>query len=113
MHRVINDAKKGRFNVHWEPYITACGYCSYNYTYISKIETFKEDRNKILKIIKAPKLDDNDPHGNFKAGEHIGDLTKKYFSEISKEEAQILYEIYQVDFEMFDYDPKLYIEIIE
>ena len=38
------------------------------------------------------------------------DISKRYFSQLSKEEVKKLYELYQLDFELFDYDYEKYLE---
>ena len=38
-------------------------------------------------------------------------LAMKYFSELNIETARRLYELYKVDFEMFDYSPDEYIKL--
>ena len=35
---------------HWRPFISRCGYCSFNYKVIAKLETFNEDRKFIGKL---------------------------------------------------------------
>ena len=41
-------------------------------------------------------------------GGSTNDLTRKYFSEIDLNTAKQLYELYNVDFEMFGYNPEEY-----
>ena len=44
------------------------------------------------------------------SGGSTRELAMKYFSELSLETVEKLYEVYKVDFEMFGYSPQLYYE---
>ena len=59
--------KKKKFekmNQHWRPYNALCAFCSFNYTVISKTETFDEDEMRIMEMFgltgrKQSKLNTN------------------------------------------------------
>ena len=40
---LCNDVNRCTINRHWKPFISSCAYCTENYTFILKAETFKED----------------------------------------------------------------------
>ena len=42
------------------------------------------------------------------SGGKTGELARTYFSQLSLETMQRLYQLYQVDFNMFGYSPQLY-----
>ena len=44
--------------------------------------------------------------GTFSSGESSEELAIKLFADLSKKLIQQLYELYKIDFEMFDYDYK-------
>ena len=45
-------------------------------------------------------------HGS--SGGDTGELARRYFSQLSLDTMQRLYQLYQVDFNMFGYSPQLY-----
>ena len=42
------------------------------------------------------------------SGGDTGELARRYFSQLSLDTMQRLYQLYQVDFNMFGYSPQLY-----
>ena len=48
---------------------------------------------------------------NANAGEKIQNLTKTHFRNLTDELKIALLDLYKYDFEMFDYDPNMYLEI--
>ena len=40
-------------------------------------------------------------------------LAKKYFGQLTKQQVFRLYEMYKIDFDMFGYDPQLYIDMAQ
>ena len=36
-------------------------------------------------------------------------MTKEYFSKLNKKQKEALYHMYRMDFELFNYDPNIYI----
>ena len=42
------------------------------------------------------------------SGGNTGELARRYFSQLSLETMQRLYQLYQADFNMFGYSPQLY-----
>ena len=102
--RQEQDLKFLKMNVHWRP-ISAIGFfCSTNYTVISKMETYDEDKKRFLKMmgIKEEIIEEKyHVHG----GDSIEDKTKQLLKEIEVKDLQDLRELYKYDFELFDYFP--------
>ena len=48
---------------------------------------------------------------NKSGGGSTNELARKYFSELDINTTKQLYELYKVDFEMFDYSPEEYFEL--
>ena len=96
-----------KMNVHWRP-ISAHGFfCHINYTVISKIETYNEDKKMFLKMVGIEeRMKEERIHVT--AGESIRDETKTMFKKIRQEDREALKELYKYDFELFDYDPEMY-----
>ena len=46
-----------------------------------------------------------------RVGGSTNELARKYFSELDINTTKQLYELYKVDFEMFDYSPEEYFEL--
>ena len=44
-------------------------------------------------------------------GKNIEELTKELFSELTREEGEVLADIYEYDLEMFGYDADMYLEV--
>jgi hypothetical protein len=96
-----------QLNHHWRPFNTYCAFCDINYTILSRTETFDEDRKKIIEILG---LESQEPEQrlNMHSGNSIGDLTSDLFRNVSADVKLALIDLYQYDFEMFNYDPHLY-----
>ena len=92
--------------------MSACSYCSFNYTILSKLETMEEDREMILGMVGAPDLSLKKVH-NKTSGKNIQDVTEELFSELTREEGEALADIYELDLEMFGYDKNLYLEMTQ
>ena len=95
---------------HWRPFISQCGYCTFKYKAIAKLETFNEDRKFIGKLagvdLASIRLPFTETH--LSRGGTSKDRSRKYFSELKLKTVKKLYKIYQVDFEMFGYSPLSY-----
>ena len=102
-----NKKKMEKMNQNWRPYNALCAFCSYNYSLISKTETFAEDEFHVRTVLglqdrKQKKL-------GVTAGDKINNLTKQCFQEITDEERRTLLDLYKYDFEMFGYNPDIYL----
>ena len=118
---------KMKMNNHWKPFITRCAYCDVSYSIIARAETIREDQRYIghmanvtfyelgkirikfiiyvCQIFLFP-VEINKSHGG-----STKENAMKYFSEIDFDSAKRLYELYKVDFEMFDYSPDEYFKL--
>ena len=84
------------------------------YEYIH-METFQADLTTLFK--KAGHLNQtviNEliqkfPHTHSQMGGHSHKLTSKYYSQLTKAEIQSLYQLYQLDHELFGYEPDEYL----
>ncbi|XP_047740130.1 carbohydrate sulfotransferase 11 [Hyalella azteca] len=84
------------YDVHWRPYFVNCGVCDLSYKYIIKMETWNEDLRYLL-----PKFNIGDEvHGN---ALNSANASYRYFKTLPRPLILQLYEIYKIDFEMFDY----------
>ena len=96
----------GEMNVHWRPSNTYCAFCNIDYALVSKMETFEEDKERILEIlgVKARK---KGQRLNIHAGNKVQHQTRQLFKNISVQNKAALYGIYKYDFQMFEYDHNL------
>ena len=107
--KVLKDAQHGSFDIHWEPFISACSYCYFNYSIISKLETVDEDREVILETVGA-RVPERKRIQNQKIGKKIENVTSDLFSELTTEACDALASIYRYDLEMFEYDSEKYLK---
>ena len=61
---------------HFRPFNTYCAFCNINYKVISKMETFDEDKKRILELLG---LEVVEKRLNIHAGNDIVNLTKQFF----------------------------------
>ena len=97
-------------NIHWKPFASECSYCSIKYDVIGRMETFNED---VKYIFEKSDLSSILSLIDIKKSMHSSKLktklmTKKYFSQLTVDNINELYDMYRMDFKMFGYDPKPY-----
>ena len=97
-----------KMDQHWRPYNALCAFCSFNYTVISKTETFDEDEMRIMEMFGLTGR--NQSKLNTNAGDKIQNITKQCFESIAQEEKTALVDLYKYDFAMFGYDPQDYVQ---
>ena len=120
---VISQGKKGHgINEHWKPAYMHCNFCQIDYNVVGRIEKFEE---YLRYIVENTHLSTRISGSNFStlhihsSGIHTISPTeyewnkklkvKKYFSSLSKQQITDLHDIYNIDFELFDYDFEEYI----
>jgi len=94
---------------HWKPFVSRCAYCTTHYTVIAKAETFKDDLRYISHLANV--TFEEEVQKNHHSGPTTAELTKKYFSQLERWIVEGLHQQYRVDFEMFGYSPKLYLDM--
>ena len=116
-------------NPHWRPFSGRCLHCDIPFDVIGRMETFEDDIHYIFlkntlthlfpieETIKhyfstdyGPKDTQDTLDTKTYQNESINIDTRAlfYFSQLSKQQRSTLYEMYYLDFELFDYDAKLY-----
>ena len=100
-------------NAHWRPYVARCGYCSTNYTVIARMETFAADLAKISSLAGVRLAKDVHTHQSSSGGHHptTAELAHTYFTELPRKYREALYKLYKIDFDMFGYDPDIYLNL--
>ena len=100
-------------NLHWKKFYLRCSYCDLQYSVIGRAETYSEDTKYIL--LKA-NLTSNIPLEMAAFHNHAHEeltrepngepeaRTLEYFKNINQTVIQTLYEMYKIDFELFNYN---------
>lgn len=114
-----------RADDHWIPYYLYCTPCLLKYEIIGKVESMLEDQLFIIhsanieNVImpqwrhKTDFLSPSKINYGGRGGKNVSEMAKIYFSQLSKQEIDKLYEVYKFDFELFDYSPREYYKFSE
>ena len=101
-------------DAHWRPFAFKCLYCDINYDVIGRLETWNDDVTYIIrkwgleKVLPLKKATNAHEHSAEETHQNTIEKTKEYFSKLSKTQKNDLYHMFSMDFEMFNYDPKIY-----
>ncbi|XP_041782841.1 carbohydrate sulfotransferase 8-like [Anopheles merus] len=97
-------------DIHWSPVNNLCTPCLARYDYIIKLETYEQD---VEVMIKAAKLQGKVKlmQLNHVRKEPVEILIMKYFSQITQKQIEMLYSIYEIDFQLFGYSADKYFQI--
>ncbi|XP_077181486.1 carbohydrate sulfotransferase 13 isoform X2 [Paroedura picta] len=97
------------FNEHWERMHSLCHPCIIHYDVIGKYETLTEDANYILRLIGA------DAGVKFPSSSKTtrtnDDMTAKFFQNISSFYQRRLFNLYKMDYLLFNYSIPSYLRI--
>ena len=99
-----------KLNQHWRPYASKCSFCDLEYDLIGRMETWRDDLNYIIRKRGLDVLQSENSgtiHHSTKG--KTEQTAKGYFSKLTQKQGQDLYNMFHMDFEMFDYDPKPYL----
>ncbi|XP_077992136.1 carbohydrate sulfotransferase 11-like [Glandiceps talaboti] len=99
---LIDPLNQKSFNRYWDFMHKVCAVCEYSYDFIGHFENLQAESNYILHNIAGDK---------FSFPTHIVNATNssdiniyhKYFSRIPMEDIVRLYQVYKMDFQLFDY----------
>ena len=115
---VLRQHKENNVDIHVKTFVQNCQYCNIPYNVIGRIESFQEDVKYIL--IKNH-LEDTLPlketlnfHKNQKGKGSKRSKEKKslkLFSQLTRTQIRQLYEIYKMDFKLFNYDASEYFNV--
>ena len=95
-----------RLDEHWAPAYSFCNPCQLNFTHIIKFESFDRDTRMILEkahlsqyLPASGRVQENVSKVNSKSIS----LVDKYLNELPLEILKKLYELYEIDFDLFGY----------
>ena len=98
-------------DVHWRPFYARCGYCDIDYDFIGTMETFDQDRAYIIRQKNLRELFPVLEEGiQLNKVNHSSSRTLDYFKELSWNQKNDLKNLYDFDFQLFGYDPYLYMD---
>ncbi len=97
---------------------SSCAYCTLNYTWIGKMETFSSDAKHIFDASGISKLlqpSEVTYHRHYTVTNRDASAarTRKHFRTLDRATIQSLYELYRLDFEMFGYSAEEYLLLEE
>ncbi|XP_077569528.1 carbohydrate sulfotransferase 8 [Stigmatopora nigra] len=100
-------------DIHWEAANRLCNPCHIDYDFVGKFENMSEESDSLLRLagappdLKLPNLKDRNPSDE----KTSLSVTQKYMSQLDSVKRQQLYDLYKLDFLMFNYSkpfPDLY-----
>ncbi|XP_023668379.1 carbohydrate sulfotransferase 11 isoform X1 [Paramormyrops kingsleyae] len=101
--------REGPLNEHWQTVYSLCHPCHIHYDLVGKYETLEEDANYILRLVGV---------GDYlrfpsyaKSTRTTDQMTAEFFHNISSQQQAQLYELYKLDFLMFNYSMPGYLKI--
>ncbi|KAM8784142.1 carbohydrate sulfotransferase 13 [Rhynchonycteris naso] len=98
------------FNEHWERAHALCHPCRLHYDVVGKFETLAEDAAFVLGLVGAPGLRFPAPPPRAKAAT-THDLAVRLFQDISPFYQQRLFDLYKMDFLLFNYSAPAYLRL--
>ncbi|XP_066980107.1 carbohydrate sulfotransferase 11-like [Macrobrachium rosenbergii] len=106
---IIDEHVSGKApNEHWAPYYTFCSPCQTKFDYILHFETLDHDEAFLVNTIKGLSSVVQ-PHKLHSSHTEYATATAFYFGQLTEGQKKQLYSIYEKDFEIFDYDAKIYL----
>ncbi|XP_066521165.1 carbohydrate sulfotransferase 11-like [Hoplias malabaricus] len=97
------------FNEHWERAHALCHPCLISYDVVGKYETLSEDAAYVLRLAGV------DEHVTFPStagnARTTGDMAADFFKSISPEYQRKLYDLYSMDFMLFNYSTPAYLQL--
>ncbi|XP_069353775.1 carbohydrate sulfotransferase 13 [Eulemur rufifrons] len=103
--------RDGPFNEHWERAHLLCHPCRLRYDVVGKFETLAEDAAFVLGLAGAPGLSFPAPPRPGAAATSSRDLAARLFGDISPFYQRRLYELYKMDFLLFNYSVPSYLRL--
>ncbi|XP_036447443.1 carbohydrate sulfotransferase 11 [Colossoma macropomum] len=101
--------KEEPFNEHWERVHSLCHPCLIHYDVVGKYETLEQDSQYLLKLAGA------DQEVQFpvfsKSTRTTGDMAAKFFDNISPFYQKKLFNLYRMDFLLFNYSTPAYLKL--
>jgi len=104
---------------HWRPMYFECSPCTNHFDIILKVETMEADREAVLDLLGYTNSNITlELNHVWKAWTNeakfpkIKDKISHYFSQITKDDLEKLYSIYEPDFTLFNYTAEKYFDAV-
>ncbi|XP_035537085.1 carbohydrate sulfotransferase 11 [Morone saxatilis] len=101
--------RDGPLNEHWQTVYQLCHPCHIHYDLVGKYETLEEDANYVLRLVG---VGDSLRFPSYAKSTRTTDaMTAQFFSNISTQQQFQLYQLYKLDFLMFNYSTPSYLRL--
>ncbi|KAJ8245386.1 hypothetical protein GJAV_G00270200 [Gymnothorax javanicus] len=101
--------REGSLNEHWETVLSLCHPCHIHYDLVGKYETLEEDSNYVLRLAG---VDERLRFPSYaKATRTTDQMAAEFFRNISSRLQAQLYQLYRLDFLMFNYSTPTYLRM--
>lgn len=106
---LLDERRPVGMDTHWQPVSQLCNPCHLHYDLLGKFESMKEDADFVLHSIGAPQdltlpdLKDRNPRDKRTSTT----ITQQYFAQLSHNQRQRVYDLYRLDYLMFNYSKPL------
>lgn len=91
------------FDEHWKPNYLFCSFCKIDYRAIVKHENLAEEEPELKIWMNVTNLPEKHHHVIREKNISSKEITNKYFELLTDEDIFKLYQIYKLDFQMFNY----------
>ncbi|XP_031438812.1 carbohydrate sulfotransferase 11 isoform X2 [Clupea harengus] len=101
--------RDGPLNEHWQTVHSLCHPCLIHYDLVGKYETLEEDANTVLQLAGA---NDGVRFPSYSKSTRTTDqMAAMFFRNVSTRQQQQLYQLYKMDFLMFNYSTPNYLKL--
>ncbi|XP_042258496.1 carbohydrate sulfotransferase 11 isoform X1 [Thunnus thynnus] len=101
--------RDGPLNEHWQTVYQLCHPCHIHYDLVGKYETLEEDANYVLRLVG---VGDSLRFPSYAKSTRTTDaMAAQFFSNISTQQQIQLYQLYKLDFLMFNYSTPSYLRL--
>lgn len=100
--------REAPLNEHWQTVNTLCHPCHIHYDVVGKYETLEEDADYVLKLAGVP--DSLHFPSYAKSTRTTDQMAAMFFKNISAQQQRQLYQLYKMDFLMFNYTSPSYLK---
>nr|XP_053643949.1 carbohydrate sulfotransferase 10-like isoform X1 [Cherax quadricarinatus] len=98
----------------WTPYWVQCGVCASDYQVIIKLETMTTDEEFLAQIANLKEIQNLHEWRNLRNSPATSTATQsRYFKSLTKRQILLLFQRYQLDFELFGYSADEYLNFSE
>ncbi|XP_030623851.1 carbohydrate sulfotransferase 11 [Chanos chanos] len=101
--------REGPLNEHWQTVYSLCHPCHVHYDLVGKYETLEEDAGLVLRL--AGVADTLSFPSYAKSTRTTDQMTAMFFNNISAQQQNQLYQLYKLDFLMFNYSTPSYLKL--